>query len=384
MPLSVLQVASAFPGWGGAELHILNLSEQLQRRGYDVTVACRPGRWVEERAQQMGLQTIPITVTWQGDWQDFSALRRFIRERKTDVVHVHWSRDMMVSGFAGTIEHVPVRVLSRHMPYPFKSRLGTLLYSRLLFTRMVTVSNSVRETLLRCGVPDAKIEVIHHGTDVEAFAKTTEDRKAVREELGIPEDCVAIGIVGRIAPEKGHHVLLDALKKIDGLYPLRLVVVGNGSDEPGVREQVQALGLSDKVVFTGFRDDVNNVINALDVVTVPSTWEEPCSAVVQQAMALSKPVVGTRAGGTPEMVLEGETGLLVPPLNADALAGAIARLSGDAFLRKRLGAAGRDRAEAHFSLRVMTDKIEALYQREHENVYGGSALQKLRPRNVQP
>ena len=376
MSLSVLQVASAFPAWGGAELHILNLSDQLNKRGYDVTVACRPGHWVEERAQQMGLQTLPITVKWQGDWQDFGHLRRFLRERKTDVVHVHWSRDVMVSGFAATLEHIPVRVMSRHMPYPFKSRLGTALYSRYLFTKIVAISNSVRETMISCGVAGNKIEVIHHGTNIEAFAKTTIERKVVREALGIPDDCVAVGIVGRIAPEKGHAVLLDALSKLGDRYPLRLVVVGSGPDEAEMRQKIEKLGLTEKVVFTGFRDDVNNVIAALDIVTVPSTWNEPCSAVIQQGMALSKPVIGTLTGGSPEMILDGETGLLVPPFDSDALAGAVETLARDAFLRKRLGTAGRERVESHFSLQIMTDKIEALYQREYENARGAGALEK--------
>jgi len=377
MSLSVLQVATGFPSWGGTELHILNLSEQLRLRGYDVTVACRPGRWVEERATAMGLPTVPIRVMNQHDWQDFGVLRQFLREHKTDVVHVHWSSDIVVPGYAALREHIPVRIMSRHMPYPFKSRVGSWLYSRFLYTRLVTVSNSVRETLIKASVPANKIEVIHHGTNVEAFAKITEDRREVRAALDIPEDSVAVGIVGRIAPEKGHAVLLEAMQKVHARYPLSLVIVGNGPDEELIRETAAKMGLTDKVFFTGFRDDVNNVINALDVVAVPSTWNEPCSAVVQQGMALSKPIIGTRAGGTPEMVVDDETGFLVPPSDSDALAEALARLAGDAFLRRRLGAAGKERVEELFSLRVMTDKIEALYQREYADARGASALQKV-------
>ena len=376
MSLSVLQVASSFPAWGGAELHILNLSDQLQRRGHDVTVACRPGCWVEERAKQLGLPTLPIIVKWQGDWKDFSSLRRFIRERQMQVVHVHWSRDMMVSGLAGRLEHVPVRIMTRHMPYPFKSRLGTALYSRYFFTRIVAISNSVRETLRQCGVANEKIEVIHHGTDIEAFSQTTIERKIVRRDLGIPDDCVAVGIVGRIAPEKGHNVILEAFGRLGDRYPLKLVVAGSGPDEMLIREKIEKLGLNEKVIFTGFRDDVNNIIAALDIVTVPSTWNEPCSAVIQQGMALSKPVIGTLTGGSPEMILDGETGLLVPPSDSDALAGAVETLARDAFLRRRLGAAGRERVVSHFSLQIMTDKIEALYQREYENARGAGALEK--------
>jgi glycosyltransferase involved in cell wall biosynthesis len=130
------------------------------------------------------------------------------------------------------------------------------------------------------------------------------------------------------------------------------------------------------MTFAGFRSDVNDAMSALDIVVVPSTWNEPCSAVVQQAMALSKPVIGTRVGGTPEMVLDGATGLLAPPSDAAALAEAIAALAGDAFRRKQMGIAGRERVEAQFSLRIMTDKIEALYGREYEKARGAGALQK--------
>ena len=377
MSLSVLQVASAFPNWGGAELHALNLSEQLQRRGHDVTVACRPGRFIEERAHQMGLATVPITVRKQNDWHDYSALRRFLREKPIDVLHAHWSTDMIVPPFAGLRAHVPVRIMTRHMPYPFKNRLGTWLYSQVLWTRLVTVSASVRETLLACGVAPDKIEVIHHGTNIEEFARTTASPLSIRRGLGIPDDCLTVGIAGRIAPEKGHLVLLQAAALLGDRYPLRYVIVGDGPSEAAVREAVRALGLEDRVVFAGFRDDVNNVMAALDIMTLPSTWNEPCAAVVQQAMALSKPVVGTRAGGTPEMILENETGFLVPPSDAPALADAIARLAGDAFLRKRMGVSGRERVGAYFSLSLMTDRIEALYQREYETARGGAALQKV-------
>ena len=214
MPLSVLQVASAFPNWGGAELHCLNLSQQLQQRGHAVTVACRPGHFVEGRAQEMGLATIPITVRRQLDWHDFSALRTFLRERKIDVLHAHWSTDMIVPPYAGLRENVPVRILTRHMPYPFKSRLGAWLYSQVLFTRIVTVSESVRKTMLASGVPADKAEVIHHGTNVEEFVQVTEDPRLVRQSLGLPGDVLAIGIAGRIAPEKGHRVLLEAMARL--------------------------------------------------------------------------------------------------------------------------------------------------------------------------
>ncbi len=376
MPFSILQVATGFPHWGGTELHILNLSEQLRLRGHDVTVACRPGKWVEERARQMGLPTVPIRVMKQNDWQDFGKLRGVLREKNFDVMHVHWSTDVIVPGFAALLERVPVRVMSRHMPYPFKNPFGTFLYSRVLYNRLLPVSDSVRRTLIRSGVPDGRIEVIHHGTDVEAFAATTQTAAETRRQLDLPPDYVCVGIVGRIAPEKGHRHLLEAVRLVGDAYPLRCVVIGDGPEEQAMKSLAGELGVSDRVVFTGFRDDVNNAISALDIVAVPSTWDEPCSAVVQQGMALGKPVIGTRVGGTPEMIVDGETGLLVPPADADALAVALAGLAGDAFGRRRMGDAGRARVERLFSLSVMTDKIEALYHREYQAARGADAVQK--------
>ena len=376
MPLNVLQVASSFPNWGGTELHILNLSEQLVRRGHNVTIACRPGRWVEERAQALGLPTIPVTVERLHDRQDLPALRRFLRENRTDVLHAHWSLDMIVPPVAGLLERTPVRVLSRHMPHPLKSRAGGWIYSNILFSRVITVSESVRQTLIGSGMSPGRVETIHHGTDVEAFAETTMTPVESRRQMGIPDEALAVGIVGRIASEKGHQYLFEAAKILGDRYPLRYVVIGDGHDEAAVRQMAQDMGLGDKVIFTGFRADANNAISALDIVAVPSIWAEPCSAVVQQGMALRRPVIGTRAGGTPEMIVEDETGLLVPVADAAALAGAIARLAGDAGLRRRMGAAGRSRVEAHFSLSVMTDKVEALYRREYAKARGPQALQK--------
>ena len=260
------------------------------------------------------------------------------------------------------------------MPYPFKNRFGSFLYSRLLFTRMVTVSGSVRKTLLASGVPADRVEVIHHGTDVASFERVDIDRSRERADLGLPEGSIAVGIVGRIAREKGHQVFLEAARLQNSEIPIHFVIVGTGPEEEATRKKVEALGLSGVVHFAGFREDVNNVINALDIVAVPSVWNEPCSAVVQQAMALSKPVIGTLTGGTPEMIVDQVTGLLVAPSDPAALAEAMYALAQDAALRAKMGAAGHQRVEDHFSLRGMVDKIETLYRRELSRKRGAGDL----------
>ena len=377
MPLSVLQFAAAMPNWGGAEMHLLNLSEQLQRRGHEVTVACQPGHFVEERARQMGIATVPLTMTRLHDKRDLGRMYRFLREKKIDVLHAHAPNDFVLPPLAAIGAGVPVRIMTRHLPHPLRNRRGAWVYGNIFFSQVVAVSESVRQTLIGSGMSPGRVETIHHGTDVEAFARTTRDRADCRAEFGLSDDTVAVGVVGRIAVEKGHHYLLEAAKILEDRLPVRFVIVGDGPNEDAIKSLTNEMGLRDRVIFAGFRDDINDVINALDIVATTSIWAEPCSAVVQQGMALRRPVIGTRAGGTPEMIVEDETGLLVPVADAAALAGAIARLAGDAGLRRRMGAAGRSRVEAHFSLSVMTDKVEALYRREYAKARGPQALQEV-------
>lgn len=363
-PLTIVQVASCFSHWGGMEIHLLNLGDQLRRRGHRVIVAARPGGYVMTKAQSLGLETFAATVQKQLDWTDFGRYRRFFRDERVDVAHVHSNWDLLVPTLAARVSGVPVAVTTWHLPKGFRTQSGGRALLRL-YDRMIAVSESVRQTHLRLGVPPDKVQTIHHGTDVRAFQATTRSRDSVRAEFGLGSEHVAVGIVGRVSPEKGHRDLFYALHRLAPDFPaLRLVVIGDGLDDVPLRALAATLGLSDKIVFAGFRDDVNNALAALDIVAVPSVWNEPCCAVVQQAMALGKPVVGTCVGGTPEMIVDGETGILVPPHDADALAQALARLASDAGLRANMGAAGKTRVGERFTLDSMTDKVLALYRRE--------------------
>ncbi len=364
-PMTIVQVASAFSGWGGMEIHLLNLGVQLQKRGHRVIVAAKPDGWVMGRATTLGLETFAADVRRQQDWSDYSRYRAFLQRESVDVIHAHTNWDAIVPAVAARMAGVPVAMLSWHLPFPFRNyRGGRFLLG--LYYRMITVSKFVRDMHVSHGVPADKIEVIHHGTDVAQFQAVTEDRKSIRESWNLTPDQIAVGIAGRVSPEKGHRDLFQALRLITESHPsVRLVVIGDGPDEPLLRELAAEWNLADRIIFTGFRSDVNNAISALDIMTVPSTWDEPCSAVIQQAMALSRPVIGTRTGGTPEMIVDGGTGLLVPASDPQALGAAIATLASDAALRQRLGEAGVVRASEHFTLDHMTDRIERLYRQAY-------------------
>ena len=212
-PLNILQVGSGFPGWGGTELHLLNLGEQLVKRGHRVTVSARPGKFVEKEAQKRGLQTVPLTVKRQWDFGDAKGIRELIRREKFDVVHVHWSTDYVVTPWIARRLGVPVVVMSRHSPYALKSVWGRWLYEKVLFDRIIALSESVRQTLVGQGLPASRVvhDSSRYGT-TDAFRQVTKTPAEVRAEWGVPADAFLIGFAGRIAEEKGWRVFFGGRK----------------------------------------------------------------------------------------------------------------------------------------------------------------------------
>ena len=380
-PLKILEVASHFPSWGGTEIHVVNLSDVLIQRGHSVTISCRPGRFVEREAVRRGIPTFAATVVRQLDWGNALRYFQYLRRERFDVVHVHWRQDYVVPLLMAKWARIPVRLLSHHSPYPLNKKEVSWIPGRLAH-RVIGLSESVRQTLIGCGVPSDRVITIHHGTDTEAFHKTIHPSSDFRTEQHIPTGRFVVGIAGRISKEKGHRFLLDAVALLTRRgVNVHLVVIGDGPDDAKLAVWMQEPDLMGRVTLTGFRSDVADVINALDVLVLASIWAEPCAAVIQQAMTLRKPVIGTCIGGTPEMIVDGETGLLVPPENVVALADAIDRLATmPTEERATLGDAGHERVERLFTQNVMADKIEALYRRElaHTN----AALGVLQGTNI--
>lgn len=373
--LKILEVASAFPGWGGTEIHILNLAEELIKRGHAVDVTCRPGRFVEAEAVKRGLHTIEATCKRQNSFQPLMRYLSIIRRGEYDVVHVHWDNDYKIPAIAARLCGVPVVLLSHHSPYPFRRPLNRWLYRKILFNRLIALSESVRRLLFTQGVSAEKAVTIHHGIDTQATRDAYSRDVQCRQQWDVPEEATLVGMIGRIGPEKGVHTFVRAIAKLkeENVYG---VFVGEGKSETEVRKLAEELGITDRIKFAGFRLDVSNAISALDIHVLASVWAEPCAAVIEQAMALSKPVIGTDIGGTPEIIKGEVTGILVPPGDETALANAIKRLADDPELRRKMGAAGRQRVDSLFTQDVMVDKIEGLYLSQYEAVL--DARQKKR------
>ncbi len=293
---------------------------------------------------------------------------RRVRDVGIDVVHAETRpRDALTAVTVAALGRARL-VAHWHNAHP----LAEFPWARLAFRRaaaVVAISDVSRQALLDAGVPERKIHVIHNGIDVERFRPPDpSERQAVRVGLGLGDATFVVVLPGRLTPEKGQTELLRAVALLRDRGD-DVVAVLLGADNPGrwggQREVLEALrdelGIADRVRFVGHRPDVPAVLGAADVVAVPS-HREPFGLVVIEAMACGRPVVGTAAGAIPEILDDGQTGLLVEPEDPAALAGALARLRADPGLRARLSAGARATAVRRFSDERMVTELTALYE----------------------
>jgi len=295
------------------------------------------------------------------------ALVRLIRRERVDIVHTN-TVAVLPGGLAARLTGRPH--LWHVHEIVTEPALASWMFARLvppLSARLVVVSQAVQEWI--CGSDRralAKAVLVPNGVDLSRFDP---DRSgwAIRRELGIPRDVPVVGMVGRIHWWKGQDVLLQALARLRPTHPeIHLLVVGGtvpGEEErlQKLRQETRALGLDDVVRWTGFRRDVPDLLAAMDVFVLPSVMPEPFGISLIEAMAAGKPVVATRQGGPVEIVVEGKTGLLVPPRNAEALADGIATLLADPGRRQRMGLAARARAQQLYSVERYVAHMEKVY-----------------------
>ena len=204
------------------------------------------------------------------------------------------------------------------------------------------------------------MEVIYSGIEFGEFEKAV-DRSRIRRELGLSDSLPTVGIVSKLWEGKGHDDLLRAVAILKGRgCGLQLLVVGEGPTEPALRSLADSLGIASDVVFAGFREDIPECTDALDIATLPSHFEG-MGRVLLEAMARSKPIVATRVGGIPDVVVDGSTGILVAPGNPEELAQALAKLVGDPAKREAMGSRGKRRLVERFSSDKMVEATSRVY-----------------------
>ena len=345
-------------GWGGQEIRVLSESQGLIQRGHDVRLLCPPEARIYSEAPSWGVPAISLPIGKKRP-KGVRALLDWFRDNRCDVVNTHSSTDSWLTALSLLVMGRPVpMVRTRHISAP----VPTNAPSRWLYTRatarIVTTGELLKKELVeRNGFPALRIDSVPTGVDARRFRPG--ERRARREELGLPQESLLVGIVATLRSWKGHRFLIEAMAE---LPQAGLVIVGDGP----MREQLEALvdkhALRERTRFAGNQADVVPWLQALDIFVLPSYANEGVPQALIQAMLTELGCVSTHVGSMSELAVDGETALVVPAGQAAPLRDAIGRLAGDAGLRTRLGKAARRHCEARFSYQGMLDNMERIYR----------------------
>jgi glycosyltransferase involved in cell wall biosynthesis len=345
-------------GLGGQEIRILGEVRWLLGHGWTALIACQPGSRLATEAASAGLPVVTIAMRGPFDLRALLRLRALMRSRGVDLVHTHSSIDSWLATAAAKSLGLPV-VRGRHVTIPILKRRA-LIYR--LADHVITTGEAVAARVRDAGVPAARISAISAGVDTTRFHPGVSG-KAVRDELGLADGARVVGLVANVRGSKGHAVFLEAAREVLPAYPgARFLIVGDGVGLEDVRRRVREMDLADRVILTGFRRDIPEVMAALDVLVLPSTRSEATSQVIPQALAVGTPVAAAATGGIPEIVRDGETGRLVEPGDARALAQAILSLLDEPARAREMALAGQALVRARFSADASMTATTSVYR----------------------
>ena len=360
-PTTVLHLSSS-SGPGGAETVMATVASGLDAARYRSVVCLFRDGWLRERCESLGLETHVLRMSGMLDptW-----LRRFhglLRRRHVSLIHAHEFGANTWGTMAGRLAGRSVIATVHGRSYyadSLRRRLAYRVVSRAAV--MVAVSEDVKRFVVSStGVAGGRIRVVHNGIG-PAAPVSAEDRARTRADLGILDGERVVTVVGSLYEVKGHRYLLEAAPRILQSIPSTVfLIAGRGELETVLREQARSLGIEPRVRFLGLRRDVPTLLALGDVFVQPSL-SEGLSIAILEAMAAGRAVVTTRVGGNPELVVEGQTGLLVKPADAGALAAAVTRVLAEPAEARRLGENGLARVRSRFTTEAMVRKYEAIY-----------------------
>lgn len=362
-PLTVMHIDTE-RGWRGGERQTLWLAQELARAGHRSLLVARPGQPLAERATAAGMEVIPSTPGSELDIAAARWIRRAILVNEVDIVHAHTAHAVALAAMAARRTSARM-VLTRRTTFQLRSNPFTRWKYRRA-AAMIAISNRVKEMLVAGGIDETRIEVIPSGVPMGR-----EVVPASRADLGVPTDAPLVVMVGALTREKDPLTFVRAVAAARArVSTIRALVVGDGPLRGAVESEIEACGVSDALRLTGHRTDADSIIAAADLLVLCST-EEGLGSVLLDAMALGKPVVATDAGGIPEIVVHGETGLLVPVGDVRDMGDAIARVLVDRDLAAKLAAGALARAP-RYSMDEVVARTVALYERVLSESRSGS------------
>ena len=356
----------------GAENSLLNLVANLDKDKFEVLFACPPKGAFVDKLSSLGIKAYPVDFPsvrrLTGLRATIGKVRNIIMEDKVSLIHSNSIRTHIYAWLAGRPEKIPIvwherNLIEREIIDPDRALAS-------LPDAIICNSNAIAKRFIRKGRLPGKVHIIHNGVDVERFNPLIKG-DGIRKRFDIGDEEIVIGIASRFNQNKGHEIFLSAasnlLKEVPGgRLKLKFLIAGGAVFEEDMNRETRLKAfareadMGDRVIFTGFVNDMPEIYAATDIFVLAS-FAEPCGRVIAEAMACGKPVVGTNIGGTPEMVADGITGLLVRPGDAPAMAGAIRMLVEDKDRRLAMGREARIKAEKEFDIKAHAKKTGDLY-----------------------
>ena len=349
--------------WRGGQNQVLLTVLGLRKRGYRAGLVAHPrGDLFRQASEQVpGLDLFPVAARSDIDlfaaWQ-FSQL---LKKSNPDLIHAHDARAVAIASIGRFIAGRPLApplVVSRRVDFS----IGQNVFSRWKYQQalhFLCASSAIQNILVSDGIPDNQTSVVYEGISLERIEHA--QPLDLHKEFRLPQGAPVVGNIAALAPHKGQKYLVDAAALVVRAMPeVRFLIIGSGELEGALAHQIRELNLCQHVVLTGFRSDVLSVLKSLDIFVMSSVTEGLGTSILD-AMAAGRAVVGTRAGGIPEAVLDGQTGLLVPTKDENSLADALLTLLRNPSKRHAFGRAGQERACTLFSAERMVDETAAAY-----------------------
>jgi len=350
--------------YGGAEKQLVHLANSVDRERYEPMVCSfsADAPLAEELVAQ-GVKTCILPKRMNPDLTRPFTLYKLVKDFDPDLIHSCMFVGNTWSRIVGLVTHKPVIISERssgdYKPF-WMLFIDKLLYplGALLIVNSESGAESVRK---RKEFRPQKIKVIYNGIPFEQYAKEEKYIKLL-QEFGIQPGGKVIAVVGRLSEEKNHELIFYALQKVLGTYPdVHLLCVGSGPRLDELKKLAKQLDIDDKVIFTGYRSDIPSILSAIDLLVLASKFEGVPN-VLLEAMAAARPIVATSVGGVPEIITDGETGLLVPSMDVKAMAEAIIRILTDENMAQEMGRKGQEAVKKNFSVERMVSDTEKVYE----------------------
>jgi glycosyltransferase involved in cell wall biosynthesis len=360
-PLSVLGVDPEL-GFAGGETQVLGLTLELLRAGHRAELACDPRGELYARARASGVVCWPLAIRNAIDIPAALRLRALVARGRYDIVHFHTSRAHSMAPAVGGMARATI--VTRRMDYQPNRLVAPYLYNRAV-DAVAAISAPVARALEAAGVKPERLVIISSGVDCERFRPPTPaQRSAARARFSIAPGEFAVGTVGALEERKGHRYLLEAIAALgaeSAMERMVCLVAGSGSLREELARVAERHGISARVRMLGQVEDSQPLLEALDLFVFPSL-KEGLGVAMLEAMASGLTVIASASGGVVDAIEDGVSGVLVPPADAPALAAAITRLWRDEAVRRRIGAAARQRACERFSVAAMARRTMELYR----------------------